>query len=166
MIVVLHHHHLCTVILATSLMGATSCVACILTYFPHKCMFNNLGISLGGHIWCWHIFCSSMLNKCCWSFIFDGCVQHYEVNIQNTLEVQWDIHVQCVKHICFGTYVSNVKCMYTSTPGYMIDSFGFTWGKCSGILVSCAYKVIGICGIYIWHLRGMLVVSTYIVIAW
>ena len=49
------HHCLCTVILATALMGATSCVACILAYLPHKCTLSNLAcgifMAFKGHIY-------------------------------------------------------------------------------------------------------------------
>ena len=61
------NYHLCTVILVTSFMGATSYVAGILAYFPPKCISSILGI--WGHIFCWHILCNGMVNKCC-SFLF------------------------------------------------------------------------------------------------
>ena len=39
--------------------------------------------------------------------------------------MQWDIHMQCGRHICSGAYVINVKCMYTSACGDFIDYIEF-----------------------------------------
>ena len=36
-----------------------------------------------------------------------------------TVEVQRDIDVQCVRHICSGAFGSNGECMFTSAPGHM-----------------------------------------------
>ena len=41
------------------------------------------------------------------------------------VEVQWYIYVQCGRHICSGTYVSNVKCMYISAPGHIVNCIEF-----------------------------------------
>ena len=53
-------------------------MACILAYFSHKCTSSNLGIChifwIWGAYFCWYIFCSSMVNKCCSVLILmDGC---------------------------------------------------------------------------------------------
>ena len=37
-----------------------------------------------------------------------------------TVEVQWNIYVQCVRHICSEAYAINVKCMHTSAFGNII----------------------------------------------
>ena len=54
----------------------------------------------------------------------------------------WDIYMQCGRHFCLWACISNVKCMYTSVPGHIVDSSEF-------IAVSCAYELICICGIYV-----------------
>ena len=40
-----------------------------------------------------------------------------------TLLVHWDIHVWYVRNICSGTYANNVKYLYTSFHGDIIDFF-------------------------------------------
>ena len=35
--------------------------------------------------------------------------------------VQWNVYVQCGRHICSGAYIVNVECMYTSAPGHTFD---------------------------------------------
>ena len=39
--------------------------------------------------------------------------------------MQWDKYVQCGRHICSGAYANNVKCMYTSAPGHIVDCSEF-----------------------------------------
>ena len=40
--------------------------------------------------------------------------------MQIGVEVQWNICVQCGRHISSGTYFSNVKCICTSAHGHII----------------------------------------------
>ena len=42
-----------------------------------------------------------------------------------TVAVQFDIYVQYNSDICSGAYTSNVKCMYSSAPGHIVDCIGF-----------------------------------------
>ena len=35
--------------------------------------------------------------------------------------MQWEIYMQCGRHICSGAYASAVEYMYTSAPGQIID---------------------------------------------
>ena len=101
---------------------------------PHKCMSSNMACSIflvfEGHLCCWHIFCSSMVNKSYGLLIFNSCVHnvgsicrlHYKCSVT---------FVQCNRHICSGIYASNVECMYTSAPGhitYQVSSYEvFIW---------------------------------------
>ena len=39
--------------------------------------------------------------------------------------VQWDIHMQYGRHICSGAYVNNLKCMYSSAFGDILDCIEF-----------------------------------------
>ena len=41
-------------------------------------------------------------------------MQYYGVYMCNTVVVQWNIHMQCVRYIYSGAYTSNVTCMHTS----------------------------------------------------
>ena len=41
------------------------------------------------------------------------------------VEVQWDIYVQCGRHISSGAYASNVECLYSSAPGHIVDCIEF-----------------------------------------
>ena len=41
--------------------------------------------------------------------------------MQTSIEVKWDIYVQCGRYLCSGEYAHNIKCMYTSTFGLIID---------------------------------------------
>ena len=90
-------------------------------------MSSNLGkwhmyMTAEGNICCWYIFYSSMVNKCFSLLIFDGCVQSCGVCMQTVIgEVQWNIYVQCGRHICSGPYASKVECMYTSASGHIVD---------------------------------------------
>ena len=65
----------------------------------HQCITSNLGIchnlAFEGHIYCWHIFCSSRVNKCCSLLIFHGYVQQCKVYMWTTVIVQWDIFLKC-----------------------------------------------------------------------
>ena len=42
-----------------------------------------------------------------------------------SVEVQWDIAVQCDRHICSGAYDSNMECMSTSVPGHIVHCSEF-----------------------------------------
>ena len=54
--------------------------------------------------------------------------------------------MQCARHICIGTYVNNVKCMYTSTCSHIVSCTEFI-GIYTYIIVSCVHELIGICDI-------------------
>ena len=41
------------------------------------------------------------------------------------VELQWDMNLQCGKHICLGAYVINMECMYTNTSGHIINCIEF-----------------------------------------
>ena len=47
--------------------------------------------------------------------------------MKNTVEVHWDINVQCGRHICSEAYASNVIYMYASAFGYIIDYRELIW---------------------------------------
>ena len=49
----------------------------------------------------------------------------------------------------FRAYANNVKCMYTSVPGHIVDCSESICGLYPGIVVSCAHELIGICGLYV-----------------
>ena len=42
--------------------------------------------------------------------------------IWTTVDIQWDIYVQCGRQMCSGSYDHYVKYMYTNAPGNIIDS--------------------------------------------
>ena len=42
-----------------------------------------------------------------------------------TVEVKWDIFVQCGRHIYLGAYASDVTCMDPSAPSHIIDCIEF-----------------------------------------
>ena len=63
-----------------------------------------------------------MINKHCSVLIYVECVQYCWVPMLTTVEVQWDIYVQCGRDICSRAYASNVECMYTSVPGHIVHS--------------------------------------------
>ena len=165
-----HHQHccLCAVILAAPLTGATSYMAHALQYLPHKCMSHNLGVWHINGIWGAHLFMAHVLQqcgKCCSILIFDGYVQNCVVCIWTTIEGQWGISVQCGRHIQSGEYVSNVKYMYTSAPGHIIDCIEFIWNIYTEIGVPYeAHEVFGL-GIYTWPLMEIFLVGTYMAIS-
>ena len=72
-----------------------------------------------------------------------------------TVVVKWVIHMQRVMHIYSGTYVINVKYMYTSACSDIADCIKFIWGIYTVKVVTCAHEVIG----YVWHLKGIFVVA-------
>ena len=41
--------------------------------------------------------------------------------IDTTVWVEWDIYVQCGRHISSAAYANNVKFMYTNASGHIID---------------------------------------------
>ena len=45
--------------------------------------------------------------------------------METTVEVQWDIYLQCGRHICSGAYASSVECMYISASGHIVDCIEF-----------------------------------------
>ena len=52
-----------------------------------------------------------------------------------TVEVHWDINIQCRRCICTGAYGSNVKCLYASPSGQIIDFTEFLCGIYTDIVV-------------------------------
>ena len=42
----------------------------------------------------------------------------------------------CGKYICSGGYTNDVKCLYTSVPGHIVDCSGFVWDIYTNIVVS------------------------------
>ena len=46
-----------------------------------------------------------------------------------------NIYVQCGRHICSGAYVSNVKCMYTTSSGHIVDCSEYILGIYTQIVV-------------------------------
>ena len=42
-----------------------------------------------------------------------------------TAAVQCNMHVQCGKYICYGTFGNKVKCMYAIVPGHIVGSSEF-----------------------------------------
>ena len=74
---IVHHHHchcLCRDLQVTWLMPMSLFVAYVLAYFPidaHFVMWHIYGI--WGHIWCWHIFCSSVENILVYKILMDVC---------------------------------------------------------------------------------------------
>ena len=45
--------------------------------------------------------------------------------MQPTVDMQWDIHVQCGRHICSWANANNVNCMFMSIPGHTGDGAEF-----------------------------------------
>ena len=72
-----------------------------------------------------------------WQFgLFDWYVQYCGCYMWMTVAVQWDIYMLYDRNICSGAYANNVKCMYTSASGHIVDCREFIWGIYSGIAVS------------------------------
>ena len=63
------------------------------------------------------------------------------------VEGQRNIYLDCGRFICLGLHGRNVKCMYTSSPGHIIDCIKFIWGMYTDIVFSCAHELTGIYGI-------------------
>ena len=53
------------------------------------------------------------------------------------VEVQWDMFVKCIRHICSGIYASNVKCMDAGGSGHIIDCIEFFFFFLSFFLYIC-----------------------------
>ena len=56
--------------------------------------------------------------------------------MKTTVDMQWTVYVHGGSHICSEAYVSNVKCIFISVPGHIIDHSQFIWGTCVDIVVS------------------------------
>ena len=41
--------------------------------------------------------------------------------MKTTVEMQWNIYLECCRHICSGQNVTNVEYMYASVSGHIID---------------------------------------------
>ena len=67
-----------------------------------------------------------------------------ELMYGTTAEVQLDIYVQCGRYICSGAYVSNVKYMYTSAAGHIIDCIELIYWQFSNM---CTYS-----NMHMWHI--------------
>ena len=52
--------------------------------------------------------------------------------------------MQCGRHICSGAYVSNMKFMYTSSFGDIVDYIEFIWCIYTAIVILDAHEVNGI----------------------
>ena len=50
--------------------------------------------------------------------------------------VQYDIHIQYGRHVCLGAYVNNVRCMFTSAGGDIVDCIEVIWGMYTDIVLS------------------------------
>ena len=89
--------------LDTLIMESTSCVACLLVYLHHNFISSNLDIchmcGIERHICCYHIFCSSMINKCCSFLIL--------MNVCSCMGPKGRLHLKCS-----GTYLCNVAGIY------------------------------------------------------
>ena len=71
-----------------------------------------------------HIYGNSMLNKVTFSyFLSHVCTNVGSVYI--TAVVQWNVHVHHDRHICLGAYANNVKLIYSSIPGHIVDFIEF-----------------------------------------
>ena len=75
-------------------------------------------------ICCYDMYYSGMVNEY-WILLFMNYFCTNLVFIYTTIAVQWNIYEQCSRHICSGSYASNVKCMFTSVPGHIIDCSDF-----------------------------------------
>ena len=66
------------------------------------------------------------------------------------IKLRWNMHFQSCDAIDIysGTYVSSVRCMYTSASGNIVDCIEFIYDIYTDIVVSCAHELIGICGIW------------------
>ena len=56
--------------------------------------------------------------------------------MQTTVKLKCGLHVECGRHICSGTYASNVKCMYTSPPVHIVHFNQFISGIYVNIVAS------------------------------
>ena len=54
--------------------------------------------------------------------------------------MQWNIYIQCGRHICLMEYTNNVKCVYTSVLSHIIDFSGLMLGI-------YLHELISICGL-------------------
>ena len=61
--------------------------------------------------------------------------------MKTTLLVQWDIYMQCGRHICSGAYANNVKCMHTSAVIKLLIALRYIYRHRCPI---CADELIGI----------------------
>ena len=52
------------------------------------------------------------------------------------VEVYLDIYMQSGRYISSGAFASNVKCVYASAPGHIIDCIKLTWGIYTDIVIS------------------------------
>ena len=92
-----------------------------------------------GHIYCWHICGSSMVNK---NFKWLFCFIYICSSVGSICGLQWqciecsETHMYSVACICTGLYTINVKCMYTRVPVYIVDCSGFIGGTDTYIEVS------------------------------
>ena len=53
-----------------------------------------------------------------------------------TVVVQWDVYVECHRHICLGACVNDEKHMYICVSGHIIDCIGFIWSIYFDIVAS------------------------------
>ena len=66
-----------------------------------------------------------------------------------TPEVQWDICVQCGRHICSEADTNNVKLCLPVFLVTLLIAVGPYEAYIKAIVISCAHELIGICGLYV-----------------
>ena len=100
----------------------------------HSCLISahkvismcDMYVAFEGHIFYWHMYGYSMVNKSCslLGFLTLGVVI-WSLYV-DTLFKWWDIYVWCCRHICSGAYANSVKCMCISLPGHFVCT-KFIW---------------------------------------
>ena len=93
----------------------------------HGCFICGTYMTFKGHICCWNIYVYNMVNEaamCC--HVLTYMYSNMGLNVDYIL-VQWDIHVWCERHIYSGAFATNVKFMYTSTCGHIVNCSELMW---------------------------------------
>ena len=103
------------------MVGASEFICCVyietLPIDAHQVILTyGIYVVFKGHICC--------CIKVTFLVIFTGIFTIVGSLCRLHLQVQWDILVQCGRPTCKGAYGSNVKCMYTSVPGHIINCNG------------------------------------------
>ena len=143
-------------------MPVSSYLAYILAYFPligaHQVILAyGIYVVFGGHICCWCIFCSSMVNKCC---IF--------VDFWSMCIVMWGLYVDysrsAVGHICamWWTYLFRGLCqqceMYVYQCSWSHYCIEFIWDIYTNIVAWYLHMkylaFVAFEGYICWHMYG------------